>query len=102
MVTISPTPIMILMIWGTGTPNAADSSFTVAPEATVTLPVGGGAGGALSRGGSRSFALARTVGTRPRGARVDHDSALAAAGASGSRPKRPVGSVSAVSHGALA
>ena len=40
MVTISPTPIMILMISGTGTPSAAESSFTVAPELTVTGPVG--------------------------------------------------------------
>ena len=102
MVTISPTPIMILMICGTGTPNAADSSFTVAPEATVTLPVGGGAGGARLARRSRCFALAWTVGTRPCGAGVDDDAALAATGASGSRPKRPVGAVFAVSHGPLA
>ena len=40
IVTISPTPIMILMIWPAGTPNAAERSFTVAPEETVTGPVG--------------------------------------------------------------
>jgi hypothetical protein len=39
IVTISPTPIMILMISGTDTPRAADSSFTVAPELTLTGPV---------------------------------------------------------------
>ena len=40
MVTISPSPIMILMIWATVMPRAADSSLTVAPEGTSTGPVG--------------------------------------------------------------
>ncbi len=40
MVTISPTSIMILMICGTGMPSAAESSLTVAPELTLTGPVG--------------------------------------------------------------
>jgi hypothetical protein len=40
MVTISPTSIMILMICGTGVPSAAESSLTVAPELTLTGPVG--------------------------------------------------------------
>jgi hypothetical protein len=31
---------MILMIWGTGMPIAAESSFTVAPEFTLTGPLG--------------------------------------------------------------
>ena len=43
MVTISPTPIMILMISGTETPRAAESSLTVAPELTLTGPVCAGA-----------------------------------------------------------
>ncbi len=40
IVTISPMPIMILMISGTVTPSAAESSLTVAPELTLTGPVG--------------------------------------------------------------
>ncbi len=38
MVTISPAPIMILMICEAGTPSAAEMSLTVAPEAIVTGP----------------------------------------------------------------
>ena len=40
IVTISPRPIMILMICATGMPSAAESSLTVEPDGTVTGPVG--------------------------------------------------------------
>ena len=40
MVTISPRPIMILMIDATGIPSACESSLTVTPDWTVTGPVG--------------------------------------------------------------
>ena len=41
IVTISPSPIMILMICATGIPSAADRSLTLTPDGTVTGPVGG-------------------------------------------------------------
>src|ERR1044072_1919115 len=50
IVTISPRPIMILMIWAAGTPSAWDRSLTDTPEGTVTGPVGCGAGSDFGRG----------------------------------------------------
>ncbi len=44
IVTITPRPIIVLMIWATGKPSAAESSFTETPEGTVTGPVGGAIG----------------------------------------------------------
>ena len=54
MVTISPRPIMILMICETGIPSALERSLTDTPEGTVTGPVGwtisrGCLGGAAAR-----------------------------------------------------
>ena len=77
IVTISPTPIMILMISGTDTPRAADSSLTVAPELTVTGPVCCGAG-CCGRALLLLPVALRPLGTRARGLRVDDHAALAA------------------------
>src|SRR3954470_22792377 len=49
MVTISPSPIMILMICATVIPSAADKSLTLTPDGTVTGPVGATTG--CCRGG---------------------------------------------------
>ena len=78
MVTISPTPIMILMISGTDTPSAADSSLTVAPELTLTGPVGCGAGPAAAPAPASAVARRALGRTRARGLRVDDHAALAA------------------------
>ena len=56
IVTISPRPIMILMIWAAGTPSAWDRSLTETPEGTVTGPVGAGPGALFGRGSVRSRA----------------------------------------------
>src|SRR5215218_11495997 len=56
IVTISPRPIMIFMIWAAGTPSAWDRSLTDRPEGTVTGPVGAGPGAAFGRGSVRSRA----------------------------------------------
>src|SRR5436190_8014175 len=56
IVTISPRPIMILMIWAAGTPSAWDRSLTDTPEGTVTGPVGCGPGCDFGRGSVRSRA----------------------------------------------
>ena len=60
MVTISPIPIMILMIWATGIPSACERSLTLTPEGTVTGPVG--AAGALSRGRASARGIRRVPG----------------------------------------
>ena len=44
MVTISPRPIMILMICATVIPSAAERSLTLTPDGTVTGPVGAATG----------------------------------------------------------
>ena len=54
IVTISPRPIMILMIWAAGMPSACDRSLTVTPEGTVAGPVGCGPGCDFGRGSVRS------------------------------------------------
>ena len=56
IVTISPRPIMILMIWAAGTPSAWERSLTETPEGTVTGPVGAGPGALFGRGSVRSRA----------------------------------------------
>ena len=65
MVTISPSPIMILMISGTETPSAAEKSLTVAPELTLTGPVGCAAPAAAARG--RAVFWPRAAGASGRG-----------------------------------
>src|SRR6476660_1364024 len=56
IVTISPRPIMILMIWAAATPSAWDRSLTETPEGTVTGRVGCGPGCDFGRGSARSRA----------------------------------------------
>src|SRR3954451_490881 len=68
MVTISPRPIMNLMIAATGRPIAAERSLTLTPEATVTGPVGAATGARSPFGGRLSPRLSRWPGApgRPR------------------------------------
>ena len=59
MVTISPRPIMILMICATVIPSAAERSLTLTPDGTVTGPVGARNGLLTRLGARRSAAIAR-------------------------------------------
>src|SRR5438477_13197153 len=56
MVTIFPRPIITLMMSGTVLPIAAERSFTVTPEGTLTGPVGGATGCFGGRASCRSRA----------------------------------------------
>ncbi len=55
MVTISPYPIRVLMISAVEMPRSCEISLTLAPEGILTGPlgIGGGVGGAASRGSPR-------------------------------------------------
>ena len=79
--TISPSPIMILMICAAGIPSACERSRTVTPDGTVTGPVGattGCAGPLVSRRSLRPLALVAAAGAAA--ALVDDDATLAARG----------------------
>ena len=66
--TISPSPIMILMICAAGIPSACERSRTVTPDGTVTGPVGattGCAGPLVSRRSPRPWRWSRPPGALP-------------------------------------